>query len=114
MSRSPLLFSEGVGGFAFYDQLGRLIVLVTRTTESKDALNATITLRGLKDGEYTVADLCNEPQTFELSPKGGEGKLALPLERWDTRVLAVFEKGKTPSATSGSEQKPKKPKYVLP
>jgi hypothetical protein len=71
---------------------------------------------GLKDGEYAVTDLCDEPQKFELNVKGGEGTPALPLERWDTRVLSIFEKGKTPSPETGAgpEKKNGKPKYVLP
>jgi hypothetical protein len=84
----PLTFSKGVSGFAFYDQVGRLFVIATNTGDTPTP-DAQITLRGLRDGHYQAIDQLNPDVAIGVTVAQQTTTIKLPLERWDTRVIAI-------------------------
>ena len=97
----PIRFSTSasgrtVVGYAFYDQDGRLIVVVgdrIKFGESNNSLpgitaSIEIDLPGVADGQYTAQDLQSD-QSVNYTITNGEATLNVPLDRWDTRVLAL-------------------------
>lgn len=101
-ARAPIRFESDrdgreLAGFGFGDQQGRLIVVVSdviRFGESDADLpgvTATVHL-DLPAGAYRVEDLLGDWRR-DLVVEGDPVALELPLERWDTRVLAVSRSG---------------------
>ncbi len=77
-------------GFGFYDQSGRLIVVVSNPSPCPDAtaLSGTINLPGLAAGTYTVTDLFANTST-QVTLGGGSTGIPVTVSRWDTLALAI-------------------------
>ena len=97
----PIRFSTStsgrtVVGYAFYDQDERLIVVVgdrIKFGESNNSLpgitaRIEIDLPGVADGQYTAENLQSD-QSVSYSITNGKATLNIPIDRWDTRVLAL-------------------------
>jgi len=77
-------------GFGFYDQYGRLIVVVSNPSPCPDAtaLSGTINLPGLAAGTYTVTDLFANTST-QVTLGGGSTGIPVTVSRWDTLAFAI-------------------------
>ncbi len=89
LSNQPFRLSAGLTGFAFKDQTGRIIVVVSNPSAAAaaSAVSGTVALSGLNSGAIKVEDLM--ANTSEML--SGNGTLTIPvsLPRWDTQILAI-------------------------
>ena len=85
---APLTYSAGVTGMGFYDQNGRLIVTVENP--SNQGLNASVTLRGLANGNYVATDQFTNGQTW-FTVANGMAQFPATITRWDTRVFVITQ-----------------------
>jgi len=87
-AQAPLQFSTAqLTGDGFYDQEDRLIVLATNLTAT-DINHATLSLRGVADGQYLATDLFSQEQ-FNFTVADRVAAVPIAVTRWDTRVLAI-------------------------
>jgi hypothetical protein len=64
--------------------------MATRTGYDKRTAEVTIRFQGLsEDGSYTATNHFDESETHEITIEDGEGRLTIPLERWETRVFVI-------------------------
>jgi hypothetical protein len=86
----PLLFGPGLTGFGFYDQHGRLIVVVSNpsTLPTAASIAGSIALTHLAGGSYTATDLF-AGTTSRLAVTEGHATLPVTVARWDTLVFAL-------------------------
>jgi len=86
---SPLQFTGGLTGTAFYDQHSRLIVTVTNpsTVATAVAISGVMELSGLANGTYTMTDLFSGTKT-SVPVSGGSASIPVTVTRWDTRAFA--------------------------
>lgn len=90
LPNQPFAVTGGLTGFAFVDQRGHHMVVLSNPSTQPNAgsLSGTVTLRGLTDSNYTVQNpFTGQSQTVSTS----NGVLSMPmtLTRWDTVVLDI-------------------------
>lgn len=93
---NPDITGTALSGFGFYDQAGRLIVVVSNPSPCPDAvsLSGVIQLKGLSlagappTGSYTQTDLF-AGTTSSLSVSSQGASIAVTVARWDTMAFAI-------------------------
>lgn len=87
----PIRLTGGLAGFAFIDQSGRLIVVVSNPDESPRARarSGTLRLAGLEGTAARVTDLFGDASETTIPVDSGAAIMPLSIERWDTRVFAI-------------------------
>jgi len=92
LPNQPLTFPTGLTGFGFYDQTGRLIIVVSNPSPAvgAGAISGNIVLAGtgLTDGSHKLTNLLTGA-TATVSFSNGAGWLWQQVQRWDTAVLAI-------------------------
>jgi hypothetical protein len=83
---APLSYSAGVTGMGFWDQNNRLIVTVENP--GNQGLNASVTLRGLANGNYVATDQFTNGQIW-FTVTNGKAQIPVTITRWDTRVFII-------------------------
>jgi hypothetical protein len=88
----PLQLPPGLSGFGFYDQAGRLILVISNPSTAPDArpISGTITMAAaaFPTGARVATDLLNG-DTLPVGFDGGRTSLAVALARWDTIAVAI-------------------------
>lgn len=79
-------------GFGFYDQNGRLIVVVSNASPCPDAvgLSGSINLGGLTAGSYTVTDLFANTSS-RVTVSSDSVSIPVTVSRWDTMAFAIAQ-----------------------
>ncbi len=90
LTNQPLKLSAGLACFGFYDQNGRLILVISNpsTGPMADSASGTVTLADLGIARAQVSDLFKATSTV-IDAQAGLITLPVSLSRWDTLVLAV-------------------------
>ena len=83
---APLSYSAGVTGMGFWDQNSRLIITVENP--GNQGLNASVTVRGLANGNYVATDQFTNGQTW-FTVTNGKAQIPVTITRWDTRVFVI-------------------------
>lgn len=87
-TQGPLVFeTDSTGGFAFIDQLGRVVVVVSNESVS-DIRAAVLSFSAVENGDYKVQELLARRDTT-LSVAGNSARFAIPLAARETRVFAI-------------------------
>jgi hypothetical protein len=92
LPNNPLTLPAGMSGFGFYDQNGRLILVLTNISVQPNAgsVSGTISLNGtsFSNGTHTWTSLLTR-SSGPIGFSNGFGSLAKTLTRWDTDVIAI-------------------------
>jgi hypothetical protein len=83
---APLTYSTGVTGMGFWDQNNRLVITVENP--GNQGLNASVTVRGLANGNYVATDQFTNGQTW-FTVVNGKAQIPVTITRWDTRVFVI-------------------------
>ena len=89
---NPITVSNGLTAFGFYDQTGRLIIVISNPSAAPGATSVTGTIAvantGLSDGSHKVTSLL-DGATYSVGFSKGAAAVSYTVGRWDTVVFAV-------------------------
>lgn len=89
---SPIRFSDGATGFAFFNQDESLIVVAARpSSQWKDEVEGTITvtLEGLENGRHKIRPLIDGGKQMTLNVRNGTGTFTFHLDKYDCNVFEI-------------------------
>ncbi len=88
----PLLFSQGLAGFAFRAQTGQVVVVVSNPSTAANAQAVTGSFQArVGSGSFKVVEQFSGAST-SVAASGGAITLPVSLKPWDTQVFEITQK----------------------